>query len=619
MAYTIVKSDGTILTTIADGTINTTSTSIGLPGRNYAGYGQILDTNFVHQLENFASSTPPANPVRGQLWYNTNTSTLYVCPTDGETNPASWSSLAATSTGGSTTFGEVNVTGNLYANNVIANNDITGNSITVSYATVTANASIANASINLANIDTLYTQLISTGSAGTSGDIIGTWTMTGGGTANGISGTSLWVTQGNLMVTGGSGVGVKSDNYYYANGIPISFAGTYSNSNVASYLPAYNGVLVASNVNTTIVTTGSNTTPGALTGTWTLNGGGMANGINGTSLWVTQGNIVVTGGTGVGIKTDNYYYANGAAISFAGTYSNSNVATYLPTYNGTLTANALNTSFATVSTSANIVSANVTNANVTTLRTQNVTTGSGTTTGVATGTWTVSGGGTANGVSGTSLWVTQGNIVVSGAGGVGIKTDNYYYANGVAISFTGSYSNSNVASYLPTYNGVILASNVTTPILTTGANNIAGTITGNWTLSAGSKLTSTYADLAERFESDIEYDAGTVVELGGDKEITAVKYELSDDVFGVISNSAGYVMNGLAGDDITHPAVAVGGRVKVKVYGRVKKGQRLVSAGDGKARAAQPGEATAFNIIGRSLENKTTDGVGVVEAFVKIN
>jgi hypothetical protein len=78
-------------------------------------------------------------------------------------------------------------------------------------------------------------------------------------------------------------------------------------------------------------------------------------------------------------------------------------------------------------------------------------------------------------------------------------------------------------------------------------------------------------------------------------------------------------MNSGAGDDITHPPVAVGGRVKVKVTGKVKKGQRLVSAGNGMARAALPGEATAFNIIGRALEDKITTEVGTVEAFVKIN
>ncbi len=78
-------------------------------------------------------------------------------------------------------------------------------------------------------------------------------------------------------------------------------------------------------------------------------------------------------------------------------------------------------------------------------------------------------------------------------------------------------------------------------------------------------------------------------------------------------------MNAGAGDDLTHPPIAVGGRVKVKVTGKVKKGQRLVSAGNGIARAAKAGEATSFNVIGRSLENKTTDELGAVEAFVKIN
>ena len=102
-------------------------------------------------------------------------------------------------------------------------------------------------------------------------------------------------------------------------------------------------------------------------------------------------------------------------------------------------------------------------------------------------------------------------------------------------------------------------------------------------------------------------------------ETDLVQYELSDDVVGVVSTTAGYLMNAMAGDDETHPAIAVGGRVHVKVTGKVKKGQRLVSAGKGIARAAKPGEATSFNVIGRALDHKTTDELGVVEAFVKIN
>jgi hypothetical protein len=77
-------------------------------------------------------------------------------------------------------------------------------------------------------------------------------------------------------------------------------------------------------------------------------------------------------------------------------------------------------------------------------------------------------------------------------------------------------------------------------------------------------------------------------------------------------------MNGGAGDDDTHPKVAMTGRVPVQVIGIINKGDRLVSAGNGLARAAKPGEATAFNVIGRALESKLNDGVGMVEAIVTI-
>ena len=137
-------------------------------------------------------------------------------------------------------------------------------------------------------------------------------------------------------------------------------------------------------------------------------------------------------------------------------------------------------------------------------------------------------------------------------------------------------------------------------------------------MSAGARLNATYADLAERFEADSTYDPGTVVELGGDAEVTAVVNELSEDVFGVVSNTAAYLMNAGAGNDTTHPPIAVGGRVQVKVTGKVRKGQRLVSAGNGIARAAEAGEATSFNTIGRALAHKNDDSVGTVEAFVSI-
>jgi len=154
--------------------------------------------------------------------------------------------------------------------------------------------------------------------------------------------------------------------------------------------------------------------------------------------------------------------------------------------------------------------------------------------------------------------------------------------------------------------------------------NIAGTPTTVMTINgstgtiSGTRITANYADVAERFAADVPYAPGTVVELGGSAEITISQAELSDSVFGVISTDAAYLMNSAAGSDATHPPVAMTGRVPVRVVGQVRKGDRLVSAGNGQARAAQPGEATAFNVIGRALTEWVDTGPGTVEAIVTI-
>ncbi len=154
--------------------------------------------------------------------------------------------------------------------------------------------------------------------------------------------------------------------------------------------------------------------------------------------------------------------------------------------------------------------------------------------------------------------------------------------------------------------------------------NIAGTPTTVMTINgangtiSGQKITANYADVAERFHADTLIVPGTVVEIGGDAEITTVIEELSENVFGVISTAAAYLMNSQAGEDDTHPAVAMTGRVPVRVVGAVRKGDRLVSAGNGVARAAQPGEANSFNVIGRALEDRLGTGDGIVEAIVTV-
>ena len=211
---------------------------------------------------------------------------------------------------------------------------------------------------------------------------------------------------------------------------------------------------------------------------------------------------------------------------------------------------------------------------------------------------------------------TLSTVSVTGNATVGgIKTDNFYYANGTAISFAGTYSNSNVQSYLPTYNGNVGGGTATFygTTLTTGANTTAGTITGNWTLSAGSKLQATYADLAEYYAADKVYPTGTVLEFGGDFEVTAAGIE-SNKLAGVVSSEPAYVMN--SNIKAQHPVmVALIGRVPVRVIGKVYKGDMLVSAGNGLAVAATMTPKIG-TVIGKAIANKTDDGEGIVEVMV---
>ena len=132
----------------------------------------------------------------------------------------------------------------------------------------------------------------------------------------------------------------------------------------------------------------------------------------------------------------------------------------------------------------------------------------------------------------------------------------------------------------------------------------------------GIATSAEYADLAERYEADAEYEAGTVVKIGGDKEITETTEEADDDVFGIVSTAPGFEMNANAGTDATHPFVALAGRVPCKVIGPVRKGDRLVSSETpGHAQAEQKGD-TIRSIIGRSLESKDSDEAGTVEVVV---
>ena len=130
--------------------------------------------------------------------------------------------------------------------------------------------------------------------------------------------------------------------------------------------------------------------------------------------------------------------------------------------------------------------------------------------------------------------------------------------------------------------------------------------------------TAMYADLAERYETDGPVEVGDVVILGGQAEITMCQQELSDAVFGVVSESPAFLMNAGAGNNDSHPMIALKGRVMVKLTGTGQAGDRVVSAGNGEARIADLEECTAFNTLGRLLKDKYNEQTALTECVIGV-
>ena len=128
----------------------------------------------------------------------------------------------------------------------------------------------------------------------------------------------------------------------------------------------------------------------------------------------------------------------------------------------------------------------------------------------------------------------------------------------------------------------------------------------------GTSSSAKYADLAERYTADSEYDPGTVLIFDGALEVTVSNQDASPKVAGVVSTDPAYLMN----SDLQGPltvALTLTGRVPTKVFGPVHKGDMMVSTVDGRARAeSNPAMGT---VIGKALED--FDGTeGVIEVVV---
>ena len=127
-----------------------------------------------------------------------------------------------------------------------------------------------------------------------------------------------------------------------------------------------------------------------------------------------------------------------------------------------------------------------------------------------------------------------------------------------------------------------------------------------------------YADLAERYAADMQLAVGEVVMLGGGEEVTRCDTDLCDGVFGVVSQSPAFLMNAQAGNNDSHPMIALKGRVLVKIKGKGQAGDRIVSAGNGEARIASIEECTAFNTLGRLIKHKYNEDTALTECVIGV-
>ena len=590
MAYNITLTDGTAFATIADGTINTAS-SVTLVGKNYAGYGIFLDENFIQMLENFSNTTAPPAPLTGQIWWDDGNFLLKVY------NGTIWKTIsAATSSGTAPTS---NVTGDLWYDTTNAQLKVwTGTAFIVvgpAYTSAEGQAGAVPETINDIGatphfVTSLYVAnsrvaIVSYDSVFTPQSPISTWfpRIYPGITTNTAIGGSL---SGNLISLGN---------------ITASAGGT-SNVAVLSAL----GANITGFVNVTGNITGGNiSTAGTATVTGNITGGNVAvGGLVTVTGNVTGGNIITAGAVsaiGTGNITGNVNGGNlrtTGLITATGTVTGGNVAS-----GGFITAGSTVSSVGNITSAANVAGANViASVNVSAV-------------GNVAGTYFIGNGSQLTGIS-AAVSVSK---IESGLSNVQIASANANIT--MAVSTTSNVVVVSTTGITTLGSLTLNTGNAATTAVVNGAGNGVGNIgssTGYFNRIFAVATSALYADVAERFESDELLDPGTVVELGGSKEITRSRVELSENVFGVISTRPAFTMNGGAGENDTHPAVAMTGRVPVNVTGIINKGDRLVSAGNGIARAAQPGEATAFNVIGRALVSKSTNDLGTVEAIVSI-
>jgi hypothetical protein len=548
MAYKINNTFGTLLVTLPDGTIDTTTTDLALFGKSYAGFGEKLNENLVKLLENFNNTSAPNNKIQGQLWFDQTNKQINVY--DGTKFKPVGSSTPSTSQPANAVLGDEWFDTNanqFYIYNgadwtLIGPTTVAGSGVTqVITETAPDNTGVNQSYLKLVTNDAVVGVISDVAFTPSATDTTAQALVTAGYSTVGqgiqlSSSVAAVKFRGTATDTDGMG-GVLAANYLRSD----------TNDTTTGRLTVQNdlGIRIGGGLDINMSMSGDDFTIAN-----TTSNGDIAFTLNSTVFGGTRKVMDMDGGTGR------------VNIFEGGSITCDNL-----TVRGTQVI--MNTS--TLSVEDNIIELN-----------RNISSNAATPkfTGIK-----VKRGSTSSAIEQDLFWVWDETFADDGS-------TTYGNAGGAFTAFKSGGTDDELSA--PT-------------LVDIRANVVHATTTS-----------AMYADLAERYEADCETEVGDVVMLGGHAEITKCDKELCDHVFGVISDSPAFLMNAQAGNNDSHPMVALKGRVFVKLQGTGKAGDRVVSAGNGEARVAELEECTAFNTLGRLIKHKYNKETALTECVIGV-
>ena len=592
MAYQVDKFNGTFLTSVEDGTIDTT-TDLRFVGKNYAGYGEVQNENFLHLLENFANTTAPPKSVLGQIWYDSSNKKLkfyngsqYKVAGGAEVSITAPSGLAVGE------FWWDSAAKQLYTYDG-TQFVLVGPEASPDLGTSSVVAQVVKDDLN--NSHTIL-KLLSAGNCVAIINNDAAFNLST--TINPISGfTSPNIIKKGITLASTNTAGVSQNDYLYW--------GTASNA------LRLGGVLAADYIQKGSVIFDSEIAfkdPGFSLG----DGNDLRIRVENSDeviienrlgneitfrITVTEAtderDVAVLNRTGIVPGLTNVYNLGASDNKWATVYAtsiNSNIlandttTAYNPVtkaFTGTFTGNVL----ATDSTILVNATTKLLGYDGATLRGNLFGSVSGNVTGTASN---------ASQLDSKSASIT----ITSATAEIPIRdTSGNLYAN----QFIGTADKADQLLVGATYR----SSATTATANTIAARDASGDIYAS--LFQGTATAARYADLAEKYLADQEYEVGTVVVIGGTAEVTASSY--GELAIGVVSANPAFMMNkDLEGGTY----IALKGRVPVKVNGAVKKGDRLVAGDQGYAQVA----ADRLDVFAVALESSNEPGIKLIEAVV---